>query len=164
MTDDVVLASVLTCPSCGATTRETMPVDFCLWRKDCEACGAVLRPEPGDCCVFCSFGDVPCPPKQQARSGDPTVCGPAATRGGGSMPQSRHARDDVEQKLSVMERLVTWRASAVGALTPGDQVASVFRTYLLECEPQLLPALQDPNSGVSRLVDILTRPPQRFPS
>jgi len=24
-----------------------------------------MRPKPGDCCVFCSFGDVPCPPKQQ---------------------------------------------------------------------------------------------------
>ena len=24
-------------------------------------CGALLRPKPGDCCVFCSFGTVPCP-------------------------------------------------------------------------------------------------------
>ncbi|WP_349666169.1 GDCCVxC domain-containing (seleno)protein, partial [Sinorhizobium sp. 6-117] len=25
----------------------------------------LLRPRPGDCCVFCSFGSVKCPPVQQ---------------------------------------------------------------------------------------------------
>jgi hypothetical protein len=25
----------------------------------------MLRPEPGDCCVFCSYGSVPCPPVQR---------------------------------------------------------------------------------------------------
>ncbi len=28
---------------------------------------AVLRPLKGDCCVFCSYGDVPCPPIQEGR-------------------------------------------------------------------------------------------------
>ncbi|HQU19657.1 MAG TPA: GDCCVxC domain-containing (seleno)protein [Fimbriimonadaceae bacterium] len=27
---------------------------------ECVACGAVSRPLSGDCCVFCSYGDVPC--------------------------------------------------------------------------------------------------------
>nr|WP_281243396.1 GDCCVxC domain-containing (seleno)protein [Roseovarius lutimaris] len=27
--------------------------------------GAVLRPKPGDCCVYCSYADVACPPVQQ---------------------------------------------------------------------------------------------------
>ncbi len=27
-----------------------------------------MKPKPGDCCVFCSFGDVPCPPIQEARA------------------------------------------------------------------------------------------------
>jgi hypothetical protein len=26
----------------------------------------VLRPKPGDCCVFCSYGSVKCPPQQKA--------------------------------------------------------------------------------------------------
>jgi hypothetical protein len=30
---------------------------------------ALLKPKSGDCCVFCSYGDVPCPPIQEARSG-----------------------------------------------------------------------------------------------
>ena len=29
------------------------------------ACGTLLRPKSGDCCVFCSYGTVPCPPIQQ---------------------------------------------------------------------------------------------------
>ena len=56
--------SVLTCPECGASAEEKMPVDACLYFHDCRACGAVLRPKPGDCCVFCSYGTVPCPPVQ----------------------------------------------------------------------------------------------------
>ena len=37
--------------------------------------GAALRPKPGDCCVFCSYGSVPCPPVQMERSaGSPGCC------------------------------------------------------------------------------------------
>lgn len=60
----MLLVSVLTCPECGASTEEEMPVDACRYFHDCRACGAVLRPKPGDCCVFCSYGTVPCPPVQ----------------------------------------------------------------------------------------------------
>jgi hypothetical protein len=28
-----------------------------------------LKPEPGDCCVFCSYGSVPCPPIQASGKG-----------------------------------------------------------------------------------------------
>lgn len=44
-----------------------MPTDACQWFYECEACHALLKPKPGDCCVFCSYGDVPCPPIQEQR-------------------------------------------------------------------------------------------------
>jgi len=44
-----------------------MPTDACFFFFDCAGCRAVLRPRPGDCCVFCSFGDTPCPPVQRER-------------------------------------------------------------------------------------------------
>ena len=66
MPSSIVLESVLTCPRCGTAQREVMPADACQFFYDCKHCGALLRPRPGDCCVFCSFGSVPCPPKQQA--------------------------------------------------------------------------------------------------
>jgi hypothetical protein len=60
------LESVITCPRCGASRREVMPTDACQFMYDCSGCGAVLRPKPGDCCVFCSYGSVKCPPMQAA--------------------------------------------------------------------------------------------------
>jgi len=56
--------SVITCPSCGHRKAERMPEDACQWFYECEACRALLKPRPGDCCVFCSYGSVPCPPRQ----------------------------------------------------------------------------------------------------
>ncbi|MGH8495752.1 MAG: GDCCVxC domain-containing (seleno)protein [Gammaproteobacteria bacterium] len=57
----------LTCPECGHVSIESMPADTCIYFHDCGGCGASLRPRPGDCCVFCSYGSVPCPPVQSAR-------------------------------------------------------------------------------------------------
>jgi hypothetical protein len=59
---------LLTCPACGATAREEMPVDACVYFYQCRNCGAVLKPNKGDCCVFCSFGTVKCPPMQESGS------------------------------------------------------------------------------------------------
>ena len=58
--------SVITCPHCGHHKPESMPTDACLWFYECESCGAPLKPKPGDCCVFCSYGSVRCPPMQVA--------------------------------------------------------------------------------------------------
>ena len=65
---NVILDSVITCPHCGLSKREEMPVDACQFFYQCEGCGVRLRPKHGDCCVFCSFGSVPCPLKQTAGS------------------------------------------------------------------------------------------------
>nr|WP_305790955.1 GDCCVxC domain-containing (seleno)protein [Cycloclasticus sp. PY97N] len=42
-----------------------MPTDACQWFYECSECHAVLKPKQGDCCVYCSYGTVPCPPIQQ---------------------------------------------------------------------------------------------------
>jgi len=42
-----------------------MPDDACLHFFECLGCRTVLRPRPGDCCVFCSYGDAPCPPRRK---------------------------------------------------------------------------------------------------
>ena len=55
----IVLESVITCPSCGHVQRETMPRDACQYFYDCRSCGTVLKPLPGDCCVFCSYATDP---------------------------------------------------------------------------------------------------------
>lgn len=64
----MIAESTLTCPNCGHKSHETMPTDACQYFYACAACGALLKPKPGDCCVFCSYGDVKCPPVQEGRA------------------------------------------------------------------------------------------------
>lgn len=63
-----VLCSAITCPHCGHQSEETMPTNACLFFYDCPVCHATLKPAAGDCCVFCSYGSVPCPPIQTGAS------------------------------------------------------------------------------------------------
>ena len=53
--------SVLTCPRCGFAKQETMPTDACQFYYECSKCKALLRPNPGDCCVvlLVRFGEMP---------------------------------------------------------------------------------------------------------
>ena len=70
-------SSTITCPSCGHEKAEAMPIDACQFFYECEGCATLLRPEPGDCCVFCSYDTAPCPPVQEAaqRGEPPAACG-----------------------------------------------------------------------------------------
>lgn len=61
----VELKSTLTCPSCGHESDEIMPTDACQYFWECDSCGTVVKPLDGDCCVYCSYGTVPCPPVQK---------------------------------------------------------------------------------------------------
>jgi len=73
----VIEESVITCPHCGTAKVERMPANACRHFYPCTGCGAMLRPKAGDCCVFCSYGSVSCPPVQPARAGNPSAacCG-----------------------------------------------------------------------------------------
>ncbi|MFZ4703600.1 MAG: GDCCVxC domain-containing (seleno)protein [Candidatus Methylumidiphilus sp.] len=62
--DSISTQSTLTCPVCGHGSTETMPLDACLFFWECPFCKTLLKPRLGDCCVFCSYGDTPCPPMQ----------------------------------------------------------------------------------------------------
>jgi len=61
---EILLESVLVCPICGFAKREMMPIDACQFFYKCISCKTLLRPKSGDCCVFCSYGSVKCPPMQ----------------------------------------------------------------------------------------------------
>ncbi|MEJ8569692.1 GDCCVxC domain-containing (seleno)protein [Elongatibacter sediminis] len=61
----VILESEITCPRCGHRQQETMPTDSCQYFHECRSCQVLLKPLPGDCCVFCSYGSVECPPMQE---------------------------------------------------------------------------------------------------
>ena len=74
----VILQSTITCPHCGHIAEETMPTYACQWYYECKGCGELLKPLEGDCCVFCSYGSVSCPPVQL--EGKNARCSPGAGR------------------------------------------------------------------------------------
>jgi hypothetical protein len=61
------LKSIITCPNCNFKKEEVMPVNTCLCIYECENCNKEIRPEKGNCCVFCTHGNVQCPPTQQLK-------------------------------------------------------------------------------------------------
>jgi len=44
-----------------------MLLDNCQFFYECKNCGAILKSKQDDCCVFCSYGSVLCPPIQEGR-------------------------------------------------------------------------------------------------
>ena len=71
----IILKSTITCPNCNHQKEETMPTDACEFFYECEQCHNLLKPKQGDCCVYCSYGSVPCPPIQESNAcNDDTCC------------------------------------------------------------------------------------------
>jgi hypothetical protein len=85
----VQLESVITCPLCGHQAREQMPTDACQFFYVCTGCDERLRPAPGDCCVFCSFGTTAMP----AEAGQPLIVPPAPLR-------HEHKRETADSPVS----------------------------------------------------------------
>jgi len=61
----VELNSIITCPNCAHSESEVMPTTSCQWFYECKSCNKLLKPLKGDCCVFCSYATMPCPPIQE---------------------------------------------------------------------------------------------------
>jgi len=61
----IITNTNLTCPMCQFVQTLEMPIESCQTSHKCTNCEAILKPKEGDCCVFCSYGDTPCLPKQK---------------------------------------------------------------------------------------------------
>lgn len=53
--------SVVTCPECGWYEPVAIPDAPGRYVHKCPGCGIRLRPNLGECCVFCVYGNVRCP-------------------------------------------------------------------------------------------------------
>lgn len=51
-----------------------MPENGCQFIYECENCHSLIEPLDGDCCVYCSYGTVPCPPIQENPCPGDTCC------------------------------------------------------------------------------------------
>jgi len=91
-----------------------MPTDACQYFYECTGCGTLLRPKPGDCCVFCSYGSVPCPPIQ-ASNGQPLCCQSSESRMAAEIRPGVSRPDwSVVTKLAAREALVGRGRSRAG--------------------------------------------------
>jgi hypothetical protein len=61
MKQRIVYSALLTCPNCYRQFQVAMPTNACVVLWQCPQCEVELRPKAGDCCVFCSYSDTPCP-------------------------------------------------------------------------------------------------------
>ncbi|MEW6026913.1 MAG: GDCCVxC domain-containing (seleno)protein [Planctomycetota bacterium] len=60
----MIITSKFTCPKCGFKQVLEMPVDQCQVVYQCPRCRNLIVPKQGDDCIFCSYGNTPCPDKQ----------------------------------------------------------------------------------------------------
>ncbi|MGE0158724.1 MAG: GDCCVxC domain-containing (seleno)protein [Gemmatimonadales bacterium] len=67
MESERALTAVITCPHCQTRTEAVIPGNACQFFWECPACQKMLRPKPGDCCVFCSYADRRCPTASPSR-------------------------------------------------------------------------------------------------
>jgi len=59
-----IIISKLTCPACGHAEDVEMLENACVSFHTCTHCKTRIQAKPGECCVFCSYGDFPCPSAQ----------------------------------------------------------------------------------------------------
>ena len=57
--------SIITCPSCNFSKKEKIPENSCQFFYECKKCKYIIKPNKGDCCVFCSYGTLKCPYRQE---------------------------------------------------------------------------------------------------
>ncbi len=56
----MILESILTCPNCSHQKQEKLLENTFPTRFRCGNCQEMAEVKLGDCCIYCSFGDIPC--------------------------------------------------------------------------------------------------------
>ncbi|PIQ76181.1 hypothetical protein COU78_01330 [Candidatus Peregrinibacteria bacterium CG10_big_fil_rev_8_21_14_0_10_49_24] len=57
--------ATIRCPKCEKNSEAEIPVGQCQYFYVCPHCSERLKAQGEDCCVFCSYADVPCLTAQQ---------------------------------------------------------------------------------------------------
>lgn len=65
---------ILTCPKCKHQQQIPIPTNSCVPFYECQGCGRQIEAKEEDCCVFCSYGDQPCPLKSSENSCSGGTC------------------------------------------------------------------------------------------
>ena len=52
---------IVTCPHCSHKKEIGIPTNACMPFYKCDGCQKTVKEEGDACCVFCSYGNRPCP-------------------------------------------------------------------------------------------------------
>ena len=66
--------ATLTCPNCGHRQQGEIPISACVPFYICAGCSRTIESLEGDCCVFCSHADKPCPLKETGGNCSDGIC------------------------------------------------------------------------------------------
>jgi hypothetical protein len=144
------MESTLTCPRCGHQSAEQMPTNACQFFYVCKGCGEKLKPLPGDCYVFCSYGTVPCPPVQTAAHSSARRSSSGKTMVNGlPMPSARPQRLAAQRTARSLRAAITWSAMVDCTITGRDGTSSG------KARPALGPAFPRPGGlGATAPADV----------
>jgi hypothetical protein len=67
MAGDIEIFSTLTCPACGYQAEFQMPLHARKKFFQCANCHSHFESNKDKCCIFCSYGSVPCPNAQMKK-------------------------------------------------------------------------------------------------
>jgi hypothetical protein len=70
--------TVVKCPHCGYFQSEPLDEGTIVLHWRCPGCGALVEPNAGDCCVYCSHGSEKCLQAQRAAGLDLSTLGDGA--------------------------------------------------------------------------------------
>jgi hypothetical protein len=106
-----------------------MPTDACLSFYECRNCKALLRRKPGDCCVFCSYGSVKCPPVQDSTAAAVGVVANETVRLAVTMRRRHNRRDRTLAGLAVSRptALFLFSAAIIAVVVAAPVRAEVYR-------------------------------------
>ena len=62
---EINLKTVITCKNCGTSEEVMMHAKLPEQKFICKRCTAELSARADECCVYCSYGSVKCPPVQE---------------------------------------------------------------------------------------------------
>jgi hypothetical protein len=68
--EPLILLSTVKCPACNNTEKLLMPRYATKTFYECGTCRAHYHVKKHECCVFCSLGDITCPPTQARRASE----------------------------------------------------------------------------------------------
>jgi hypothetical protein len=63
--EELIFISTVTCPHCGQAEQVLMPRYASKSYYQCPACQQVYQAKKESCCIFCSYGNIACPPAQE---------------------------------------------------------------------------------------------------